>query len=231
MTMIILAIDNSTPVCSIALARGPQVLVERSWSADSLRSQQMFPEILALLGEACVELEAVELFSVGLGPGSFSGIRAACAAMNGFALPGGRRVTGVSTAEVLAWPHLSDGSTPVAVVGDVRRGHLSLAVFESRDRLIQQAPVIELIQPATLFERLPRGCTLISADRARLTGILDDPAFQGVRPVCHAENPSAGALAAVTYFKQAAGTLPERPLPIYMHGAVATAPRFSPSAA
>jgi tRNA threonylcarbamoyl adenosine modification protein YeaZ len=229
--MNILAIDHSTNVCSLALAHDARILAEQAWTADTLRSQQMFPEIQALLKSADIPLGAIDLFTVGLGPGSFSGIRAAFAAMRGFALPDGRTVTGISTAEVLAWPHLHSGGGPVAVVGDVRRGNFSLAVFESPDAVIHHAPVIELLTPDVVLERIPTGSTLVSADWDRVAQALGPLETRGIRAIGHSQKPSAGVLATLTFLKHAAGTLPARPLPIYMHSAVAIAPRISPDAA
>jgi tRNA threonylcarbamoyladenosine biosynthesis protein TsaB len=56
----------------------------------------------AALDSAGVERELIEGVAVGLGPGSYTGIRASIALAEGWQLARGTRVTGVSSARAIA---------------------------------------------------------------------------------------------------------------------------------
>ena len=57
--MIVLAIDCSSPVCSLALTRGETVLGTRAWDADGRSRQQLFPHLESLLRDAGVTADPV----------------------------------------------------------------------------------------------------------------------------------------------------------------------------
>ena len=147
-----LAIERSTRRPGWALFRDADCVRQSDGGEDLARA----PAWLARLGEAIaadgIPLASIDCLAIGLGPGSFSGIRAAIATGQGLALPGGCTLTGVSSAAALAWAerarreegrdlfHLSRkvgsraspataGGEPVAVVGDARRNRLWCAIY------------------------------------------------------------------------------------------------------
>jgi len=92
--MITLAIEQSSTTGSLALFRDKSLLVERSWLDSRLRSQQFFGIIPLALQEAALAPEDIAMIGVGVGPGSFAGLRMAVSAARAFALPGKTRVFG-----------------------------------------------------------------------------------------------------------------------------------------
>ena len=90
---------------------------------------------LALVSDALTEarLEAgqIECVAVGLGPGSYTGIRAAVALAQGWQLARDVKLLGVSSAECLAWQASAGGvAGPVAVVIDAQRNEVYLSHYE-----------------------------------------------------------------------------------------------------
>ncbi|MEI8243875.1 MAG: tRNA (adenosine(37)-N6)-threonylcarbamoyltransferase complex dimerization subunit type 1 TsaB [bacterium] len=132
--LLTLVIERSTCRPGWALFRDADCLLETISDEEPSRA----PGWLARLGDALaknhVSLAEVDRFAAGLGPGSFSGTRAAVAALQGMALPGGKPLTGVSSAAALAFDLLTARAarglqTPMAVVGDARRERLWCAVY------------------------------------------------------------------------------------------------------
>lgn len=124
--MLILAFDASTPVVSVAVARAEEdrrtVLAEVSSSARGA-SETLLPAVRAALDLAGEELESVGRVLVGVGPGTFTGIRIAAATARALALGTGAALSKGSTLDALAAPALTVGGDVLAVL-DAKRGQV-----------------------------------------------------------------------------------------------------------
>ena len=79
-----LAFDTSTDRLSIAVTDGARVW-QHSGVGGAQASSTLIPATLALLAEAGVQLGELDAIAFGRGPGSFTGLRTACAVAQGFA--------------------------------------------------------------------------------------------------------------------------------------------------
>jgi len=229
--MRILAIEQSTPTGSLALLDGDRVLAQRSWTEPRARSPQLFARLPACVREAGVNPAEIELFAAGLGPGSFAGIRTSVAALRGLALPGGRIVTGVSSAEAIACDVFRErGPQSVAVVGDARRRRLWFVRFRPDDdgRLSPEQP-LQLLSPGELAAYLPAEGTLVaSPDWER----LEESLRRAAPPAALLPEPRLPRAATVGRqagrILSATGSAPP-PAPIYLHPPVFEPVRPPPS--
>src|SRR5437868_11862593 len=73
--VLILSLDTSSPGGSAALVRDGDVLLEREGDAARTHGERLPRELMGLLDEARVRLDAIDLFAVAIGPGSFTGLR------------------------------------------------------------------------------------------------------------------------------------------------------------
>jgi tRNA threonylcarbamoyladenosine biosynthesis protein TsaB len=122
--LLILALDASTPVTTVALARenGREVLAEVSVTARGA-SEALLPAIHAALALAAEDLLSVERVLAGVGPGTFTGIRIAAATARALSAGTGISLSKNSTLAALAAPALSC-SGDVLTVLDARRGQV-----------------------------------------------------------------------------------------------------------
>lgn len=103
----LLSIDTSTLTLSLALTEGDGEGGVRTLAAvdhhPPARQSELLPgAIQTLLAEASVRLEALEGIAVGLGPGSFTGLRIGMATAKALAYAAGLKVTGVSSLAAMA---------------------------------------------------------------------------------------------------------------------------------
>jgi tRNA threonylcarbamoyladenosine biosynthesis protein TsaB len=113
-----LAFDTATGTATTALVRDGDVLGERIGRASEVLAEA--DELLRAAGLASGDLG---LLAVGVGPGSFTGVRIGLATARGLALALDLPVAGVSTLDALAAG--SPGATPVV---DAKRGEIFTVV-------------------------------------------------------------------------------------------------------
>jgi tRNA threonylcarbamoyladenosine biosynthesis protein TsaB len=132
-----LAMDTSTDVLSLALARG-----ERVWSqtlpGGAQASSGLIPAVMAMLAEADMTLASLTAIVFGRGPGSFTGLRTACAVTQGLAFGADIPVLPVDTllavAEEARWQRQQSGAADadVAVLAllDARMDEVYSAAYQ-----------------------------------------------------------------------------------------------------
>jgi tRNA threonylcarbamoyladenosine biosynthesis protein TsaB len=159
--MLILTLDASTPITTVALARVEKdergVLAEISVSARGA-SEALLAAIHAALILAGEELASVERLLVGVGPGTFTGIRIAAATARALSLGTGAGLSKNSTLAALAAPALSCHGDVLAVL-DAKRGQ----VFAQRFSGVGPTTEISCVKPEGLSAE---GSPLIVGDGA-----------------------------------------------------------------
>ena len=120
------AIETSTQWCSVALwSDGEIASIERR--AGNRHSELVLPMLERLLTEKKIYFQDLDSVAFGAGPGSFTGLRIACALAQGLALPRALPVLGVSTLEALAE---ESGARRVVACIDARMREVYYAALE-----------------------------------------------------------------------------------------------------
>ena len=122
--MNLLAFDTSTETLSVAVQRGASVW-EHTGPGGAQASRGLIAAVQALLQQAGLELAQLDALAFGRGPGSFTGLRTACAVAQGlaFGAGGGRglRVLPIDTLSAVAeQARLQHGVQRVVAVLDAR---------------------------------------------------------------------------------------------------------------
>jgi tRNA threonylcarbamoyladenosine biosynthesis protein TsaB len=139
----ILAVETSSRVGSVALARGATLLAETVFSAALRHSVEILPAISKLLERFNCTPDNIDQVHIALGPGSFTGLRIAVALAKTMSLAHAVRIVTVDsldvvTANIKDAPNLAafqNGDAPidrlqVAAVLDAKRGQFYAAVYD-----------------------------------------------------------------------------------------------------
>lgn len=124
--MKLLILDTSTEWCSAALWLDGTLHARRE-RAEQRHSSLILPMVDELLKEAGMALRQFDGIGYGAGPGSFTGLRIACAVTQGLALGADLPVVGVSTLESLA---AQTGVDRVLTLLDARMAEVYWAAYE-----------------------------------------------------------------------------------------------------
>ncbi len=128
-TMKTLAFDTSTKYLSIALFDGDTLCREYHEDIGIKHSDVLVPEISAILNEVGWSVKDIGLFAVGIGPGSFTGLRIGVATVKGFASVFNCDVIGVPDMDAIVAELRSEEEKVVAPVLDARKGKIYTCLY------------------------------------------------------------------------------------------------------
>jgi len=158
--MLVAALDTATLTLSCALvdlsrAGPPRLRCERTERAPAKPEQGKVGGHSALLPKALVELlkaeglaiPAVEAYAIGLGPGSFTGLRIGLATWKGLAYANRRPIAGASSLAAMALAAARDAEEGAILVPllDARKGEVYAGFYRARE-----GGVVELADDAAL---------------------------------------------------------------------------------
>ena len=148
--MTTLALEFSSDRRSVALACDGIVLAE-AVEQTAGRGTNAFALIEKVLVDANVSRDKIEAIVVGLGPGSYTGIRAGIAIAQGWHLATGVKLLGVSSMAALAVQAQADKIFGrVNVVIDAQRGEFYLATWELGENCRTQTVSLKIVAGATV---------------------------------------------------------------------------------
>ncbi|MHC4642496.1 MAG: tRNA (adenosine(37)-N6)-threonylcarbamoyltransferase complex dimerization subunit type 1 TsaB [Planctomycetota bacterium] len=132
---LVLAIETSGRMGSVAIAAGENVLAENHFSAPMRHSSEVFPAISGLLNRFSRKPDEIEHIYISVGPGSFTGLRIAVSIAKTMHLANNVKIAAVDTLDVIAAnaeDYIRQEKATVeqiAVVLDAKRGQFYIAAY------------------------------------------------------------------------------------------------------
>ena len=157
-TPVLLAMDTSTRCSTVALTKGTmaagEVIATLSLSSSITHSRRLISCVARLFSETETGWDDVDGVAVGLGPGSFTGLRIGMATAKGFSAAADKPLVGVPTLDGLAAMCVTD--MPIQVVIDARKKQIYTATYQldQESRLPRRTSAIEVVCPKELADRI-----------------------------------------------------------------------------
>lgn len=148
--MKLLALETSTEACSVALCADGRT-IGRFRHAPRLQTELLLPMAEEVLAEAGLTLAQLDALAYSRGPGAFTGVRIAAAAVQAFAFARDLPVVAVSSLQALAQgAHRVHGAARVLSVFDARMDEVYAGGYELVDGLMRAVAEDCLCAPAAL---------------------------------------------------------------------------------
>lgn len=130
--MLILGIDTSSKISHIALYDSEKgIVAENSVKVTMTHSDTLMSYIDELLINSGVIIEDIDRIAVGIGPGSFTGIRIGVGSAKGLAYGSGKEITGVSTLDAIALDGAKTGKIIVSMI-DAKKERVFYSVYSEK---------------------------------------------------------------------------------------------------
>jgi tRNA threonylcarbamoyladenosine biosynthesis protein TsaB len=180
----ILGIDTSSKFLSIALSEDGNIIKEENHLLDRRHSSQLVPKIKEMLENLNFSIEDVDVFVVGLGPGSFTGLRIGVSAVKGFGLVAKKPCIGVASIDALALEANGMDGTIVPII-DAKRGNVYSSIYERKGTKIIRLSGYLLLPIEKLVRKLKGDAVFlgdaISLYKEKITAINKDAIFLNER--------------------------------------------------
>lgn len=163
--MKILSFDTSSPACAIAVVdgdgAGADVLSEITVWAPREHLARLIPQIDAALREAQTAKEDVQAIAVGIGPGSYTGLRIGVTVARTLAQALNISIVGIPSLDAMARRFMEfDGF--VCPVIDAKRGEVYAAVYETGNGFFRRKSDFRPLSPeALLYELVALGARVL----------------------------------------------------------------------
>jgi tRNA threonylcarbamoyladenosine biosynthesis protein TsaB len=164
--MKILALEFSSSQRSVAIVQ-PKDAEENHEEHQLIESGsgQILGLIEKLLQQTALEREEIEVIAVGLGPGSYTGIRGAIALAQGWQLGREVHLLGLSSADCVAEQACAEGlAGEVAVTIDAQRGEFYLANYELSPPRWHEVQPLRLAAPQAVLDCEKQGQLIIGPE-------------------------------------------------------------------
>jgi len=166
--MRILALDTATSACTVAVVDGESVLAELTLQVPRAHSTRLMPLVAQALKESGLDRRDLDAVAVGVGPGSFTGLRIGLATAKGLAFALDKPCVGVCTLKAMAYGTGAQEGLVVSLL-DARRGQVYAGIYAAGGR--DPAAWEELVGPSHLsLDRLAELLHRLRTERAVARG-------------------------------------------------------------
>lgn len=217
-----LAFDTSTETLSVGVALGDRLWLHTGPGAAQA-SSTLIPSILALLEQAGLSLRDLDAIVFGRGPGSFTGLRTACAVAQGLAFGSNRPVLAIDTLQAVAEAarHAQPEATCISAVLDARMNEVYVQHFRVEGSHLQALDDCQLCAPEAVRWPDPG-----PAGRHRAAGNALAPYVGRLRELPPGSDwiealPTAEALLRLAPQQRAQAVPADQALPLYLRDKVA----------
>jgi tRNA threonylcarbamoyladenosine biosynthesis protein TsaB len=153
------AIDTSTELGSVALFEGEVCVVEDAARVSNAHGESLLPLLHRAFSRAAWDARDVSRWGVGIGPGSFTGVRVAVATAKGIVIATGAELVGVTSLDAIA-----DGVAAEVVVSVVSAGKSEAFIQVLRGEHVLIAPAhVPLTEVAMRVACVARGASIAVA--------------------------------------------------------------------
>ena len=135
--MIVLAMDTSTRTGSVAVVGENRLIAEYNLNISETHASRLMLMIDEVLKDAHLTITKMDAIAVGLGPGSFTGLRIGIATAKGLAIALNKPIAGIPTLDALAHS-LSCTSGLICPILDAKRGEIYAALYRCHGHILQK---------------------------------------------------------------------------------------------
>ena len=147
---LILNIETSSKNCSVCLSSKGKLIQSFDSEDDTFRHSELLTSCIQdILSENNIDVKDLSVISIGIGPGSFTGIRIGFSVAKGLCYPHNINVVGISSLKIIANSVIKENKNIISLIKD-KGEHFYVSKYNSDLKEIIQ-PEIQLINSDYMY--------------------------------------------------------------------------------
>lgn len=174
---IILSIETSTPICSVALHQDGKLLFLLELEEAGAHAEKLMGLIESVLNAQQISVHDLDAIAVSEGPGSYTGLRIGVSTAKGLAFAGDLKLIGVSTLRALALGAKQTCTSQELIISmlDARRMEVYREIYDSELNVISSLDA-EILDQNSYQEILQKGQVCFVGDAVtKVSEIITHP--------------------------------------------------------
>ncbi len=151
--MFVLGLDSATARVGVAIGGPEGVIASFQLTRERRHAETMAPAIDFLCRQARIDLDAIDIVAVDVGPGLFTGLRVGLATAKAIAHARRIPMVGITSLDLLAFPARTTDRIVVATI-DARRGEVYYASYRRLDGEMRRMTEPRADSPGAVADQL-----------------------------------------------------------------------------
>lgn len=164
--MKILGVDTSTNILSVAIVEDKDIIANLSRTLEKGHSSGLVPMIEEILKKSNISLKQIDGFAVGIGPGSFTGLRVGVTTMKTLAFAVDKPIVGISSLDTIAYNGIGTSGLICPIV-DAKRNQVYSAIYAWEGKVLKRLSNYLLTPVERLLKKI-KGEALFLGDAVEL---------------------------------------------------------------
>ena len=157
--MKILSIDTTTKVLTLGIYNNG-IEAEYNLEVGRLLSQVLDKTIERVMDASGVALQEIDYFALGLGPGSFTGMRVGISFVKGLSWSNNKPIIGISTLDILA-QNIKENGLPIVSAIDAKRKLIYASIYMKKSGQLRKISPYMLLTVDELVKKAPKGSIIL----------------------------------------------------------------------
>ena len=179
--MNILVIDTSTKYLCIGISKDSKLVVDYNKDIGRQQSRDLLPILKDLLSKARLKISDIDVFGIGLGPGSFTGLRIGFSTIKGLNFVFKKPIVGISSLEAIAYNAINLKASLFCPVVDAKRNLVYASIYKRENSRFRRVKHCLLIEPQRLVNLIKEDAIFMGDGLTLYKGIIKDRIKTGFR--------------------------------------------------
>lgn len=206
----VLAMDAAGSACSAAVWRNGAIVARRFTEMEHGQAEALIPMVQAVMAEAGLGFESLDLIAATTGPGSYTGVRVGLASARAIASAAGKPLSGVDSFDCIRAGVAGTETGPLLVALETRRSDIYIRFYDTDGRVLDTDSVVSEAELVARFGGNPP--FLVAGDAAERAAALLENAKISAAPR-HGDAAKVAEIAAIRWISE---KMPRPAAPIYL---------------
>ena len=157
--MKILSIDTTTKVLTLGIYNNG-IEAEYNLEVGRLLSRVLDKTVERVVDASGAALQEIDYFALGLGPGSFTGMRVGISFVKGLSWANNKPIIGISTLDILA-QNIKENGLPIVSAIDAKRNLIYASIYMKKSGQLRKISPYMLLTVDELVKKAPKGSIIL----------------------------------------------------------------------